>query len=419
MLTKRRMMLSFESLIFAMVVFSILAEHQFFYILPIDSGIIKMLLLLVVCTATICVIMATSLKGMKVNNRFLLLYCAVILLFFSMQLCYTMLVYEEQTLTTFLQMSQSYAWIFLMIPIIYLFSNKTGMNNSLEILKKIVALTMALYLIYAVVYNNTGRELLNISFYKKIMVRNARLRLWDLSSLEALAILWCFNKVLHNINRMWNLVLLAVMMAALLYVEQTRMMQIGLIVSMTGMFVLKKDNNTSSKIIKGIAIIFAILFIVISGIIDQLFSSFDMSSQFGSSTEIRLDEIKYAVAMVLENPIKGTGLIDSDILDMYYKYYGRTSYGYTDIGFLGLYAQIGIWSVLLYLWPMIRCGSVAWSAYKKQNEYGIFLVGLFSFLVISSATLLVLNPPRIYMWPWCLAIFEYCGYCIRHKKVIL
>lgn len=403
-----------------MVLFAVVAENQFFRLMPIDAGFTKILLIAVICASVLFVVAATALKQMKVDTNFILLYLACITLFVLAQFCYSMLKYREQTVVSYFQMSQSYLWIFVMVPILYLFTKKTGMIRLLEIIKWIVACALLLHLLHAVIYNVSGQELLQIDFYKELLSRNGRLRVWDLCSMEALAIIWCFYQILtNNSTRTKNIVLLVIMMGALYYLEQSRMMQICLIASMAIMYVLKRDNRMSSKIVKVIVVVAVAIFILISGIIEQLYASFSVTGEFGSSTYIRLDEMKYAMQLIIRNPINGAGLVSTEAIERYIRYYGRGSYGYTDIGILGVFGQIGLlWTTLIYIWPMCRAWNVARKAYKRKNEMYPFLTALFMFLLLSSGTLFVLNLPRIFMWPWCIAIFEYCGYCIRKNEMI-
>ena len=212
-----------------------------------------------------------------------------------MQLFYTLLCYSRQSISGFLQVAQSYLWILLVVPISYVCGSKIGIQKFLDILKYVVVISLFLMLINAIYYNTTGYELLNVASYKTFIYRAGRLRLWDLSSLEALVAIWCFYEILITRHaRKRNIVLLIILFATMFYVEQTRMMYMGLFAVMSVMYLLKKATTRKAIYFKGILVLMMFVITIGTGIIEAILDSFAIEGQYGSSTSIRIDEIQYA-----------------------------------------------------------------------------------------------------------------------------
>lgn len=419
MRVKKGLIITGESIALFLVMLAILIENQFMRIIPIKNSIFIVLLLFLSVVAFVTSTSVSGLKCLNCDSRFILKYIGVVVIFGVVQFGYTFLRYNPQNIVSFFFAAQSYTYVLWIVPFTYLFSRKTGMIRSLERMMWLVGISLGLHLLHSVLYNLFGNELLALSFFKKIMIRNNRLRIWDISSLEALAIIFCFYKTLYSKKlKIGNILLLVIMFTSLLYLEQTRMMQIALIVSMIAMFVMKENKLPYAKLLKYLVVLTATIYILFSGIVGHIVLSFSESGQYGGSTTVRLHEIEYAVELIMKNPINGMGLLSNDILARFIRYYGMGKFDYTDIGILGTFAKIGLWVIPIYLWPMFRFWRAVRMAIRSRQEIVGLLIGLFCFLVISSTTLMVLDSQRMFMWPWCIAIFEYCGYCLRNNEKI-
>ena len=95
-------------------------------------------------------------------------------------------------------------------------------------------------------------------------------------------------------------------------------------------------------------------------------------------------------------------------------YTGRGAYSYTDIGLIGLISEIGLWSVLVYIFPVIRFYRITRKV--RNEEYYIFLVGLFTYVLVTSISLIVTDIQRIFAWPILLFTFETAAYYLERRS---
>lgn len=404
----------YEDLIYILIIVSTIAECECFRLFSIDTGILKGIVLFSIFIAIAMVLFYRNFK-IRISEKYLYLYTAIIILFLVVQGLYTLMKYDAQTLMSFLQSSQGYLWIGLSIPLFILFNACVGMDSVLDTVKNLVWVTLIILIVAALAYNFLGLALFNVAKYKEFLLRNGRLRLWDLSSLEGLAIIWTFYEFLYKEKKkVWNIFFLAMMMLALFYVEQTRMMQVAVIVSIVLMYIFKKNDSKNAKANKFLLIFFTVIFILATGSIGEFWATFSVNGANGSSTRIRMDEIVYAIELFIDNPVNGVGIMPTSVRDLYINYTGAGKFGYTDIGIIGSMAQMGMWTLIVYCIPVLRFFYILLKVRNEKNKYYFpFLTGLFSFVIITSGTLLIINQSRIFMWPFCIAIFEYCYYCYK------
>ena len=80
---------------------------------------------------------------------------------------------------------------------------------------------------------------------------------------------------------------------------------------------------------------------------------------------------------------------------------------------LGYTVLVGPWIFLIYIVPMLRMLVLLMRC--PDREFKIFLTAIYVYLVITSATLFILDKYRFLMWPFCLALFEYGG-CYLYSR---
>ncbi|MDE6844538.1 MAG: hypothetical protein K2J99_02050 [Lachnospiraceae bacterium] len=268
----------------------------------------------------------------------------------------------------------------------------------------LATITLSLMLLHALFYQWYQIEFLNISVYAKKLMRNDRFRMWDLFSLEGLAIIYGMYRVLFvNRKKMRYVIQTVICVAALVYVEQTRMMLIALTVSILVMVVMKPCKTANGILAKGVLIATAGI-VSTTLVVPKLIASLNRGDSVSISN--RLIEIQFVYNVLHNQGILGLGLISQRLQSNLY-YHGIYSHvSLDDIGLIGYMAQVGIWSVALFIVPMVRMLWILLNVHK--NEFTIFLWSLYIYLAITSSTLFVLNSQRILMWPFCLALFEFC-----------
>lgn len=402
--------LKLEHIIYLLIIMTILCTDRFFCILPIEENLFQM-------AGVLCTILAFSMiivyKGIIRNSWFIILYNIILISFLIVQFISTSYRYSSQSIVAFIQASQQYIWILLSYPIFYYFCKDKDIEKLMDTMLIIVTVTYVLCLLSALVYNMTGSEPLAFSYYQVNHVigkRSGRMRLIDLSCVEGLTLVWGFNQIINKEHKLKYIIMWALMFTTIVYVEQTRMVQLTMLMVCGVMFFCKPSKTRYGQFIK-IVMLFILVLVVMFGsgeIMEKLAESFSTEGENGGSTTVRLDEIEYATELFLANPWNGSGLMINDVRDGYITYKGRGKFGYTDIGFYGLLAQVGMWAVLIYIVPLVRMGIITFRL-KKENPYRELCIGLFVFILATSLTLLILNRTRAFMFPFCVGIFEYAN----------
>lgn len=397
--------------IFYFIVLTIvICDCNGFRLFSIEDNIYKGISLLMVGIAfTICIFRKTVLNFSKNYGRFILFYLGLLLFFFVFEFFYIRRMYgSQQPFYEFANYNKYYVFVLLTIPLIYIFVINDSVKKIMDGILVIVTITLGLMLLYAFFNNWQKIELFNINIYAKTSMRNGRLRMWDLSSIEGLAIIYGAYRVsCDKRNKLLYLFQVIVCIFSLIYVEQTRMMLIALTISITFMVFLKPY-----KTIDGILGKYGILFL--SGVLGCLFVIPRLITSFGKGVSIsyRLIEIQYVYNLLHNIGIFGMGMISRRLQRQLFYYGIYSNVSLEDIGIIGYSAQVGIWGIALYFLPMLR---MAWVLlHGEKNDLKIFLWSIYSYLLITSATLLVLDSQRILMWPFCLALFEF--YNMKYNK---
>ena len=419
MLRESRIVIKRDTILAGIFMLAILVEHNFFGLFSISKSIYNVISLACTLILFFSVVLNKQRLSYLRNMKSMLNYFIVLAVFLVVQFVYTIIKYDAQTIESFLQVANPYIYILLSFYLVYVFRKEESIDRVLDMITFFVVINMAIYIVEAFLYNSANITLFNYLEYKTALTRNGRLRLWDLSSLEGLAAIWLFYCIMFKKGKkLKNIVFLIIVFFALYYIEQTRIMQTSLIVSFVVIYLFNPSKNTVALLRKAGIIALMLLIIVITGVVDSFLSTFSSSGELGSSTVIRQDEFVYAFRLFLKYPVNGLGLMPTSIRDLYYSYYGAGKLGFTDIGIVGLLAQVGLWSVVLYIIPVLRFAFYI-PRIKKNNIKEIpFLAALLSYLFITSVTLLILNSTRAFMWPFCIALFEYFIVKTKHFNVL-
>lgn len=396
-----------STLIHMMLVIICIAEAYFFCIFRVSNDAYVALDIILILTLYAVFLLDKHIHYSVCEKwRWITFYLIVWLTFFLFELPYMVYRYPRDiNLYTFVVGYKQFLFVFL-APLIFYLLLKEGIERVLDIVAVVACMTIGLTMIHAVFFNARGTELLQITFYyEKSIFRNGRMRLWDVSSYEGLAVIYCFWKSMETKRRRPLYIGMTVIdIVGLLYVEQTRMMQIALMAAIFMMVFSKRTNHITSAISK-IAIVAAIIASVAYYIIPYYISSL---SAYMYSTTFRLKEILFSMQTLKAHPWFGIGMIDPfpDIR----RSISRLPYYMGDIGLLGFMTETGIvWSVLLFGIPMIRLAwiinKVDWSTCEKP-----LLNSIYTFLLITSLTLFIFDRWRIPAWPFILALFEYVYY---------
>lgn len=402
--------ISVSTVIIILIITAYVFENMCFRLINIDVDVSRSISVAVSIITFFISIFSVGFKKYFSEMKFIKNYLIyIIFIFYISMFLYTNIKYNQEIIE-FIKASYQYIYIFLSYPIYYILK-KEGLDNRLfRYLSNIVVIGMILLITNAYLYNNYSISFL---FVNNVHRSGSNLmRVWDLSSLEAFVVLFNFYKILNTKDRkekVFCILKIIIIFSALMYVEQTRMMIIALILASFFMYLMKRRTNVKKVII---TLILSISIIVMwnIGTFSAIIDLFSLNSKYGLSTSIRLLELEHYLSIFMKNPVFGIGLVWPTIsraYDLLYGAYG--TYTITDVGIFGYLASIGINALIIYGIPSMRFIIITYRLNKEKNGSNvlILLIGLIIFLFISSFTLLVLNTSRIFIWPFYLALFEY------------
>lgn len=399
------MKIKYSNILFSLMILIIVCECNGFRLLKLDDNVYKAVYLIIITGMLfICFMHIDILKICKVFGGFLCYYSSLLILFLLFEYKYITNQYGNlQTAYEYVNYNKCYAFVFLAIPLFYILIVQDNFEDLMSTVMLLVTIALGLMLLHALFYQWYQIEFLNISIYAKKLMRNDRFRMWDLSSLEGLAIIYGMYRIFFVKRKKTRyLIQTIICVAALVYVEQTRMMFIALAASIFIMIIMKPC-KTANGILAKCALIVMVGVVSVAWVIPKLISSFNG----GGSISYRLIELQFVFNMLHNRGILGMGIISSRLQSYLYYHGVYSSVSLDDIGLIGYMAQTGVWSIVLFIVPMVR---MLWILFNlKKDEVYIFLWSIFIYLVITSSTLFVLDSQRILMWPFCLALFEFCN----------
>ena len=261
-------------------------------------------------------------------------------------------------------------------------------------------------IINAFMNNHFGFMLLKISG-DALAQKNGYIRIVDCAVFTPLVIAYLFsNSVVHN--RKLDFFKMCIVLLGQIYVEKTRMGTIALLFMLIAMLLFSKKNKFS-KILTWIFLILGGFFSIAGGMIDQILSKFSIQNN-GNSTLYRLNEIQFYMSHFIENKLLGIGIISPEKIMNEYGIAYWQNHNYEDIGiigFLGIAGIVGI--IVIYIIPIMRMLFVLQSVKGKISSYSeyLMLIGMFCYIIVTSATLIIVNYQRMPCFAICIALFEY------------
>lgn len=414
--------------VFILIIVLLLLYYHFFYIIPyppaiasIFSGRRQYIVLGIVgiFLAYYCMYQYHKLLSNNLKSLFWLIsgyiLCWMIETIFSW-------FYYQQDLASILSAGCRFLCIVYIIPFLVIFIRDKGINSFFKVLN-VMSLIWCLILIYqSNIYRQTGKVLFDLSTYfynsagTDIRILNGNIRI-GIYSFGNILFLYNFDRVysgiLKNKEKIFTLVCLIAGGYCIIFIQQTRL-YIIIIAVCIAVIILSKKGNWKNQFLKVIFLIAVTAFIIYSPYVLQLIESFSVTGNGRWSTNARLYAISYYLKCIANNPIFGNGFT-SDTL--YYSLaHGNGLAQYSDVGFLGLFAETGLFSIYFYIVPLGRIISNLRYVKKKRGNITSFDKALFVFLLGTSATLIMTDQPRIISFAFIIAFYEFKRYQIKECK---
>lgn len=334
---------------------------------------------------------------------------------------YTTIRYADNPLITTYGFAAVYLYAFLTIPIIYIFEEHGGIDGFFTILNLITAIMYVISILQGIYYMKTGGLLFGASdteIIAGVMTRDGKIR-YSAGAFSNIMLIYNFYRLYCNRNerlrkKSGSIAIIALALLDMHFTGQTRMALLSVLAAIFAL-ILMGSGTKRNKIISTLIILATFIFIILSGTVTNFISSFSISSSNAGSTIARQYAWKYYFSEFLKNPIFGISFAgDENYYDLVHGnsgiYYQTilVKADYSDCGFIAQMAKLGIFSFLIYLWPIIHDIKICWRYIRTRTSIpGAMLTAFLLYLVFTSATLIIMDDSRIIGWPVMLAVFEY------------
>lgn len=413
--------------IYKIIIFLIfLLEARFLYLFNVPNFIsqyntynIKIIIFLI-CFLAIWILLTFRhykyLNRKAIFNKFIIIF----ILYVSSEILISYLNYSvyNHTFIDLMWVSYFYFIICLYYIIVYL-----GVRfDDYSYKKVIIILSLILSIIFIVqayIYNLGGGLILKIPETNIVGIesRLGRIRLTYPSTLISFGCILSFSEIFNkeiNKKKLLNILNVIFSIIYLIYVSQTRALIIYVILSMLVVFIFVNRKSVKKVIIMMITLIITTGIIMNLNITKEYLNSFE-DSKNSISNIAREGAIDYFIDRGSKNLIFGSGFINPNAnSETYYIARGEVGiFSTTDVGIFGYYSIFGIFGLLLYLYLIVKMISIISTLIKNNKiDYCIETIGVLTFFITSSATLIVTDSQRIILLPLILAIFNN-KYCIE------
>lgn len=339
-------------------------------------------------------------QGSRNSSVFMKKYLLVVCVSHLFIYVISTMMYSANKLHNVILAFNHYLMVFLAFPLLKYIRRERGYEGLLQLLNKVTFVLYILFISQSIVYNNSGVLFLNVAEnFRDGMLRMSLKSMGNLMIIYNFYIVWCRKQSKH---RVFSLVQLCLGCYCLLFVQQTRAFYFAIAISVSAIMLFQSKNPL--KTLRNICIIaVSLLALQLSGILGSYFDSFGETSESYGNTLVRMEAITYFWNAFVKNPIIGHGIIASDALQSI-----RTgpflNYFYADVGLIGEVAQIGLFSFVLYVWPVVH-----WTKFTVKNRKRIspFMIGVICYIFATTPTLICTSVGLCFMWPICIAMFAY------------
>lgn len=396
----------------------LLFEMRFFYIMSIplekfNTYHNKLIIFILIITTCIMLIIKYIKIGYKKSIFFS--YVIFFIVMYFIQFCISILRYNQTVFDIF---SSSYYFLivlFYFILIYYVKDDKTY-NNIIRFIVYGTTILAVLFILQAILYSISNRIFLNIFELNnglEIQTRGEGIRLTQPSTLLSFSIILSYSEILKcriQRKRLKSIYILNVLLGIiyLLVVCKTRVLTISVIgtLFLITACISTKDIRKKSLII--VVLIFSGIIVLNLNSTKEFIKSFNQ--QESGSVFARKEAISYFTKQFKESMLLGRGFInDIEGTEAFYIVHGPQGYlNTTDVGIVGLMCIWGSIGLVWFFSILIKMINIIIKIYSKGNlNLAIELIGIFSYIILTSLTLIITDRQRIILLPISLAIFEY------------
>lgn len=395
------------------ILFAMLMEAQFFYIVKLPSifwfgqnSNNKGYIFIIMYATLFLYLLHNRFQSNRNNDTrftrsFMLIYsiiCAILII-------RSMLLYDQNLF----DMTQCADFLFAP-PLVFLFmiafNQKNGFNKTVEMIVNIVFVIQLVIFIQSILYQFAGIQICyGMRQSGLLSFRNGEMRS-PRFPLNFFGIAYAFNQLiygkLNKSERKKNVLFFLISIYNIAFCTGYRTLTISMVLMLIVILMFSKEIRLEKKllfILVGIVVAFAG---DISGTITDLLSA---TGTYRSSNVVRYATIDYFWERFIQHPILGWGMIRAT--NSYTAELSGLSTGnyVLDAAIVGNLSEIGILGVALYVALFIRGFYIAVNV--KKSKYRPLLFGMLTYAGISMFGLSIIAIPRCTAIPVLMAYFEY------------
>jgi len=350
-------------------------------------------------------------------KKIIIYYFCGLTILLAVHIAYAFVMYDQLLFSTFFK-APGYRWLYILFfPfIIYVFEKQNGIYKLMKLASIFVLAGMVILFLQAVLSNYYG---INITAYEyePENYRNDRLRIGHTSHLFMLVIIYSvyifFNRKKITLKIAYGIIF-SLGVFLIFYCMQTRMLTLAFSATALSVVFFSYRKNFFSKMFLICVMFFALYYVYSIGLISMFAESFGQDSKEYNSTLARIGAFEYFYDnFFLKRPLTGMGLVAVVNPKMARLVRGDFDIFHAcDLGLLGLVFEMGLLGLFFYVGILAR---FAYILYKNRHNKNIkeypFLVGIFVYILATSVSLMITDTFRMFMFPFCIAIFEY-----SHKR---
>lgn len=411
----------------SIIVFSftiiLLLDYHFFYLIDYwnvlkGNSMCLIVAILGIISASFIVKIKGGVVGREIKWAYRVSWLSFVVWF--MVCFYSTIIYPKQPVVYTVVEHVSLLYMFWTIPLFYCFVKEHKAAILFNIINVVCFIWYVLLLIQFVEWIK-GRNLIFVDGgLSVIKTRGFGIRI-GLGSLGNINLLYNSN-MLFNAKSKKKKALHCLMMAlglfCMIFVQQTRSFT-AIVICCIAFNMILSSKQISKKIFAVFVLLVFLAALIYSGVFLDFLLSFSVMGVEGKGTTIRLEETKYYLECFLHNPVFGNGFTNYQYYPLVqYKAYQPYSYYYTDIGIIGLLAEIGLGAIIVYVLPMKRAFEIGVKAYKyNRQEFAMYITYLVYFCM-TSFTLIATDSARAISYPFFLAFALYVEYVVERKNAM-
>ncbi len=327
---------------------------------------------------------------------------------------YTMIAYPNQTLFQTFRVWEHLLCVFMVYPLIYIYEKDNGIEGIFKILGILGMLYMILICVQAYLYNSNGTIIMNGYFAtRNIGFRYNSVRL-GIDYVLYLLLIYDFDCFINKkCSTLYEKIIVVIRVLLGLYitffVQGSRAMLAAVLCGCVA--VIFFSGKKKSKLQRNVFFAtIAVLFLLSTDVLDVIWENImSVTGDLAYSRTNRLGATAYFFECFIKNPFFGMGFLSDANVEYLSILKGTNQTFYlTDVGLIGVMAQMGIMGVLIYLFILMRGLKtiILLKKYNLSSKYS-YVYGFLAFLLVSALTLALTDNFKIFSLPICVSVFEF------------